>query len=99
MGYRPSPPETSTNFRDLPQTSGRRTSSFRLIPYAGVTPASSNLSLSVSGRPSALDRFRSVNALSFEVILTHRLNREARASIRASGCGNELLDIAFNADM
>ena len=69
-------------------------------PSAGIDAReSSNVSLSVSGRPSALDRFRSANALAFELIFTQRLNRAARASIRTSGVGSELLDIAFNAEM
>src|SRR3977135_4373365 len=45
------------------------------------------VSLSVAGRPSALDRFKSANAFSLEVISTHRLKRAVRASIRTSGVG------------
>jgi hypothetical protein len=82
---RTSAPLASAFFRRRP---GAEHVSLASIPYAGeIAAESSNVSLSVAGRPSALDRFKSANAFSLEVISTHRLKRAVRASIRTSGVG------------
>jgi hypothetical protein len=60
---------------------------------------SSKESLATLGRSSAWDCFNAAKAFDFELISTQRLKRAARASIRTSGIGCALLDIAFNAEM
>jgi len=47
----------------------------------------------------AFDRFRSANAVVFEVRFNQRLKRAALLSMRTSGVGRELIDIACNAEM
>jgi hypothetical protein len=47
----------------------------------------------------AFDRFRSANAVAFEVRFNQRMKRAALPSRRTSGIGRELIDIAFRAAM
>jgi len=49
--------------------------------------------------PMAFDRFRSANAVAFEVRFNQRMKRAALPSRRTSGIGRELIDIAFRAAM